>query len=88
MSVASALIESSAMSPTFVIALSLKDVAPKDTVPVAVKLLEPTSMLPKPLVIAPLLMHLLLLRLIMYLVQIQSKSQSQLVQLASLFLHR
>ena len=55
MSVASALIESSAMSPTFVIALSLKDVAPKDTVPVAVKLLEPTSMLPKPLEIAPLL---------------------------------
>ena len=54
MSVASALIESSAMSPTFVIALSLKDVAPKDTVPVAVKLLEPTSMFPKPLEIAPL----------------------------------
>ena len=54
MSVPSALIESSAMSPTFVIALSLKDVAPKDIVPVAVKLLEPTSMLPKPLVIEPL----------------------------------
>ena len=53
-SVPSALIESSAISPTFVIALSLKDVAPKDIVPVAVKLLEPTSMLPKPLEIAPL----------------------------------
>ena len=53
-SVASALIESRAMSPTLVIALSLKDVAPKDIVPVAVKLLDPISIAPKPLEIAPL----------------------------------
>ena len=53
-SVPSALIESSAISPTFVIALSLKDVAPKDIVPVAVKLLEPISIAPNPLVIEPL----------------------------------
>ena len=35
------------------ILLSLNDVAPNDTVPVAVKLLEPTSILPKPEVILP-----------------------------------
>ena len=53
-SVPSALIESSAISPTLVIALSLKDVAPNDIVPVAVKLLDPTSIAPNPLVIEPL----------------------------------
>ena len=54
MSVSSALIESRAILPTLVIALSLNDVAPRDTVPVAVRLLEPTSMLPNPDDIAPL----------------------------------
>ena len=48
------LIETIAISHTLVIALSLNDVAPRDTVPVAVRLLEPTSMLPKPDVIEPL----------------------------------
>ena len=54
MSVPSALIESRAMSPTLVMALSLKDVAPKDIVPVAVRLSEPISIAPKPDVIEPL----------------------------------
>ena len=53
-SVASALIESTAMSPTLVILLSLKDVAPRETVPVAVRLLEPISIAPNPDDIAPL----------------------------------
>ena len=53
-SVSSALIESRAISPTLVIALSLNDVAPRDIVPVAVMLLDPMSILPKPDDIAPL----------------------------------
>ena len=44
---------SNCILPTLVMLLSLKDVAPKDIVPVAVKLLEPISILPKPLEIAP-----------------------------------
>ena len=49
------MIESSAMSPTFVIALSLKDVAPNDTVPVAVKFTRTYIYVAvaTPLVIAP-----------------------------------
>ena len=44
---------SNAIFPTFVILLSLNDVAPNDIVPVAVKLLEPTSMFPNPELILP-----------------------------------
>ena len=50
---ASELIVSKAIFPTLVISLSLNDVPPKLIVPVAVRLEEPTSMFPKPLVILP-----------------------------------
>ena len=53
-SVPSLVIVSKAIDPTFVTLLSLKLVAPRDIVPVAVRLSEPISMFPNPEVIEPL----------------------------------
>ena len=52
-SVPSLVIVSKAIEPTLVILLSLKEVAPSEMVPVAVKFEEPISIAPKPELIAP-----------------------------------